>query len=144
MTELDAGRLAAVVSPLRRMLLGAARSREQLPEIPDAQIEVIRALPAGTVLAPSVLADRLGVQRSTVSNLLKSMERAGLVERRAAAGDGRGVEVEASARALDLFGRFDLAAAAVVTEAATALSDEDRAAIAAAIPALERLRDALG
>jgi len=143
-SELDAGRLAAVVSPLRRVLLVAARSREHLPDIPDAQIEVIRALPAGTVLAPSVLADRLRVQRSTISNLLKAMERSGLVARRPAAGDGRGVEVQASDRALDLFSRFDRASAEVVTEAATGLSPADRAAIVAAIPALERLRDALG
>lgn len=144
MSEPDAGRLAAVVSPLRRRLLGAARSRDHLPDLPDAQIEVIRALPAGTVLAPSALADRLGVQRSTISNLLKAMERSGLVVRRAASGDGRGVEVQASDRALDVFARFDRAAAEVVADAAAGLGPADRAAIAAAIPALERLRDALG
>jgi len=64
--------------------------------------------------------------------------------RRAAAGDGRGVEVQASVRALDLFARFDRAAAEVVSEAAAGLSAADREAIAAAVPALERLRDALG
>ncbi|MGR0319835.1 MarR family winged helix-turn-helix transcriptional regulator [Agromyces sp. ZXT2-3] len=139
----DAARLAAVVSPLRRALLGAARRREGLPELPDAQIEVIRALPGGTVASPSELADSLGLGRSTVSNLLNRMERDGLVARTPRVGDGRGVEVVASARAIDLFERFDRASAAIVADAASALPAEDRAALDAALPALERLRDVL-
>jgi|GEM_PF-998326 len=139
----DPARLAAVVSPLRRALLGAARRREGLPELPDAQIEVIRALPRGTVAAPSELAESLGLGRPTVSNLLNRMERDGLVARTPRAGDGRGVDVAASARALDLFDRFDRASAAIVADAASALSREDLAALDAALPALERLRDVL-
>ena len=47
---LDPARLAAVISPLRRDLLAGARAAEHLPDIPDAQIEVIRALPRGVVV----------------------------------------------------------------------------------------------
>jgi DNA-binding MarR family transcriptional regulator len=143
MTELDPARLAAVISPLRRTLLAAARAAEHLPEIPDAQIEIVRALPRGTVSAPGELADRLGLSRSTVSNLLTTMEAAGLIERRPRAGDRRHVEVLATARALDLFDRFDLASGDLLADAAATLTPADRAALAAAVPALERLRDAL-
>jgi len=62
----DAARLAAVISPLRRALLAAAREQEGLPDIPDAQIEIIRALPRGTVAAPGELAETLGLGRSTI------------------------------------------------------------------------------
>ena len=54
---LDASRLASVISPLRRVLLASARAAEHLPEIPDAQVEVIRALPRGVVSSPGELAE---------------------------------------------------------------------------------------
>lgn len=143
MTDLDPARLAAVISPLRRTLLSAARAAEQLPEIPDAQIEIIRALPPGTVVAPSELADRLGLSRPTVSNLLTAMEASGLVERRPGSGDRRRVAIATTARAHDLFARFDQTSGALVDAAAAALTPEDRTALATALPALERLREAL-
>ncbi|BBH67769.1 hypothetical protein ACTI_44540 [Actinoplanes sp. OR16] len=143
MSDVDAARLAAVISPLRRTLLAAARAAENLPEIPDAQIEIIRALPRGAVAGPGELADRLGLSRPTVSNLLTTMEAAGLVERRPHPGNRRHVEVLATAKALDLFGRFDLASGDLVAAATATLDPADRAALAAAVPALERLREAL-
>ncbi|WP_433832659.1 FAD-dependent monooxygenase [Actinoplanes sp. CA-015351] len=140
---LDAARLASVISPLRRTLLTAARTAEHLPEIPDAQIEILRVLPSGVVAGPGELADRLGLSRPTVSNLLTTMEANGLVERRPRPGNRRHVEVLATARALDLFARFDLASGNLVADAVATLSANDRSALAAAVPALEHLRDAL-
>jgi len=142
-SDLDPATLAAVISPLRRTLLAAARAAERLPEIPDAQIEIIRALPRGTVAAPGELAQRLGLNRSTVSNLLRAMEASGLITRRQRTDDRRQVAVLASARALDLFDRFDRASAELVTTAVGTLSAQDHEALAAALPALHRLRDAL-
>ena len=141
--ELDAARLASVISPLRRTLLAAARAAEHLPEIPDAQIEIVRALPRGTISGPGELAERLRLSRSTVSNLLTTMEGRGLVERRPRPGNHRHVDVLATPKALDLFDRFDLASGELVAGAAATLPAADRAALAAAVPALERLRDAL-
>lgn len=140
---LDPARLAAVISPLRRVLLAGARGSAHLPEIPDAQIEIVRALPRGVVSSPGELAERLGLSRSTVSNLLAAMEERGLIARRSADGDRRRVEVLASAKALTLFERFDRASADLVAEAVAALPADDRDALAAAVPALEHLRDAL-
>lgn len=139
----DAVRLAAVISPLRRTLLAAARSVQRLPEIPDSQVEIIRALPRGTATSPGALAERLGLSRPAVSNLLGAMEERGLVVRRPRGADRRQVEVAATERALGLFERFDRASAALVAEAAGRLSPDDQEALAAAVPALERLRDAL-
>ena len=139
----DAARLAAVISPLRRAVLASARAQEHLPDIPDAQVEVIRALPRGTILSPGDLARRLGRNRSTVSNLLAAMERSGLVARRSHDGDRRQVEVLASAAALDWFERFDRASSAIVGNAIAGLPAPDAEALEAAIPALERLCAAL-
>src|SRR4029453_14080334 len=99
-TDLDAARLASVISPLRPPLLAAARAAEHLPEIPDAQIEIVRALPRGTVAGPGELAERLRLSRPTVSNLLSTMEVNGLVERRPRPGNRRHVEVHATVTAL--------------------------------------------
>lgn len=143
MSDFDPARLAAVISPLRRTLLAAARSAEHLPEIPDAQIEIIRALPRGTAATPGELAERLDLSRSTVSNLLRAMESAGLVTRTPHTDDRRQVQVCVSAKALDLFERFDRAGAALVADAAATLPAADRRALAAALPTLERLRDAI-
>lgn len=144
MTGLDAARLAAVISPLRRALLAATRAEAALPELAEAQIDVIRALPRGTSRGPAEIADRLRLSRPTVSNLLGTMEAEGLVERAPDPSDGRRVTVRASARALDLFDRFDAANAALVARATEALGDEDRAALGRALPALENLCTVLG
>jgi len=141
--SLDPARLAAVISPLRRILLAGARGSAHLPEIPDAQIEIVRALPRGVVSSPGELAERLGISRPTVSNLLTAMEKRELIARRSAGGDRRRVEVLASAKALSLFERFDRASTDLVAEAVAALTADERAALAAALPALEHLRDAL-
>jgi DNA-binding MarR family transcriptional regulator len=138
-----AARLGSLISPLRRSLLRVARSAEHLPEIPDAQIEVLRALPAGRESSPGELADELGLSRPTISNLLRDMERAKLVTRRGSTDDRRRVVVAASDRALDLLARFDRAGAEVLAEVLGRLGDDDRRALDAALPALERLRDAV-
>lgn len=137
--SIDAARLTAVISPLRRALLSAARAAERLPEIPDAQVEVIRALPAGTTTSPGELASTLGVGRSTISNLLASMERSGLVSRTRRDDDRRSIDVQATREALDLFSRFDRASIALLTNAVSTLSAADQRALTDAVPALERL-----
>lgn len=139
----DAARLAAVISPLRRALAAAARQRDQLPHLPDSHIDVIRALPRGAVRSPGDLSVLLGLNRTTVSNLLTALEIGGLVARRHRADDRRHVEVVASAEALALADRFDAVSTAIVADAAGELSPEERDALGAAIPALEHLRDLL-
>ncbi|MEV4776086.1 MarR family winged helix-turn-helix transcriptional regulator [Microbacterium sp. LWH12-1.2] len=143
MTAFDAARLAAVISPLRRALLAATRAAARLPELPDAQIDVIRALPRGTARGPAEIAAQLRLSRPTVSNLLGTMEAARLVERTSDPSDGRRVLVQASDRALDLFARFDAASAAILTQASSMLNSGERAILADALPVLERLSVAL-
>ncbi|MGO4453821.1 MarR family winged helix-turn-helix transcriptional regulator [Arthrobacter sp. RAF14] len=137
---IDAARLAAVISPLRRTLLAVTRSRADLPDIPDAQVEVLRALPRGTVASPGELAASLGLRRSSVSNLLAAMERAGLISRRPSPDDGRGVEVLASPDALRHFESFDATSTVVILEAVERLAPEEQVVLADAVPVLEKLR----
>ena len=133
-----ARRLSDRIGPFRRALLRTSREVADLPDIPDAQVEVMRALAAGTT-TPSTLAGRLGLARSTVSNLVSAMESAGLLERRLAAGDGRRTELRLTPLAEERLAAYDEASTTVLVEALDRLSPEDRAALAAALPALEHL-----
>ncbi|QCR42173.1 transcriptional regulator [Curtobacterium sp. SGAir0471] len=133
-----ARRLSDRVGPFRRALLRTSREVADLPDIPDAQVEVMRALAVGTT-TPSTLASRLGLARSTVSNLVSAMETAGLLERRLAAGDGRRTELRLTALAEERLTAYDEASTSVLVAALDRLSPEDRAALAAALPALEHL-----
>lgn len=137
--ELDASRLAAVISPLRRALLSATRAAAHLPELSEAQIDVLRTLPRGIAKGPAEIAAQLRLGRPTVSNLLGAMESEGLIERTPDPSDGRRVVVTASPRALDLFERFDSASSRLVVEASAQLDTVERTALSAALPALERL-----
>jgi len=136
-----ARRLSDRVGPFRRTLLRTSRAVADLPDIPEAQIEVLRALgvdpQVGT--APSALATRLGLARSTVSNLVSAMEQSGLVERRVVGGDGRRATVHLTPLATDRLRTYDDAATTVLVDALDRLSDADRHALARALPALERL-----
>lgn len=133
-----ARKLSDRIGPFRRALLRTSREVADLPDLPDAQVEVMRAL-TGSTTTPSALAARLGLARSTVSNLVSAMESVGLVERRLAAGDGRRTELRLTALAEERLAAYDEASTAVLVEALGRLAPEDRTALAAALPALEHL-----
>ncbi|WP_279366941.1 MarR family winged helix-turn-helix transcriptional regulator [Microbacterium testaceum] len=138
-----AGLLAHQLGPLRRAVLRASRSAADLPDIPDAQIEVMRSLATTGESAPSDLADTLGLARSTISNLISHMEKADLIERHLVAGDGRRTRVGLTPLAETRLRAFDDSAAHILSVALRDLSANDVAAIAAALPALDRLQHSI-
>lgn len=135
-----ARRLSAEIGPFRRTLLVTARRSVALPDIPDAQIEVLRRLDDAGWSSPTALGRALGLARSTVSNLVAAMERDGLVDRRLAQGDGRSTEVGLTDLARRRLADYDESAERVLVDAMASLSADDQRALAAAVPALGRLR----
>lgn len=135
--------LARVLGPLRRRVLRRSQERAGLPDLPEAQVEVLRALTQDGPTSPSELAGRLRLARPTVSNLLRTLTAAGLTARSPGAGDQRRVEVTATATAHDLLDRYDAASTATVTEALDRMDAADRAALPAAVDVLTRLLAAL-
>ncbi|MGW7521627.1 MarR family winged helix-turn-helix transcriptional regulator, partial [Streptomyces sp. NPDC054796] len=85
------------------------------------------------------VAARLRVARSTVSNLVRVMSAAGLVERVRSAHDQRTVVLTASREALELLECYDRASAATLTRVVDELSPADRVVLAQVLPALGRL-----
>ncbi|MBY3988522.1 MarR family transcriptional regulator [Rhodococcus fascians] len=135
--------LGRQLGPLRRSLLRATRDVAQLPDIADSHIEVMRALAAEPSMSPGRLATRLNLARSTVSNLIRAMVDAGLVERSITAGDLRGATLTASPKAVKLLAEYDAASSRVLADALDELSQHNRQAIAAALPALAEITSIL-
>ena len=137
-----AAELSRLLGPLRRAVVRATRSAEGLPDLSEAQIELLRALAEGP-LSPNAAAQRLRLARSTVSNLVKAMTAAGLVAREQTPGDLRSVRLAATPLALHLLGRYDRASSALIAEALDQLASSDRAALEASLPVLARLTETL-
>lgn len=136
--------LGGLLGPLRRAVFRSTRSAEGLPDLPEAQIELLRVLSTSADgLSPSSAAALIRVAPSTVSNLARAMSAAGLVERIRPEFDQRTVVLTASAEALQLLKRYDRASSAALTSVIDELSDDDRVALEQSLPALGRLVAAL-
>ncbi|MCK8438910.1 MarR family transcriptional regulator [Streptomyces sp. D2-8] len=134
--------LGRLIGPLRRAVLLRTRRAEDLPDLPEAQIELLRVLSDAGTLAPREVATRLRVASSTVSNLVRAMTASGLVERKPSPTDLRTTLV-ASPRALDLLDRYDRVSTETLRPALTALAPDSRQAIEEALPTLTELIPAL-
>ncbi|MEU0174864.1 MarR family transcriptional regulator [Streptomyces massasporeus] len=139
-TATELGRL---IGPLRRAVLLRTRRAEDLPDLPEAQIELLRVLSDAGTLAPGEVATRLRVAPSTVSNLVRAMTTSGLVERKPSSTDLRTVSLAASPHALDLLSRYDRVSTEGLRHALTALAPESQQVIEEALPALTELLGAL-
>jgi DNA-binding MarR family transcriptional regulator len=137
-TATSAG-LSVLLGPLRRRVLRLSRELADLPDLPEAQVELLRVLADRGPLTPSQLAETLHLARSTISNLLRATGTAGLTERSSGGGDLRVVNVSATGAALSLLARYDRASAATVATAAARLSPEDQTALPTVVAVLGRL-----
>ncbi|MFB9906683.1 MarR family winged helix-turn-helix transcriptional regulator [Allokutzneria oryzae] len=87
----------------------------------------------------STLAEREGVRMPSMTELVARLERMGLVERERDPDDGRAVLVHITPNGQRLMDELVSAREAFLASRLAALSDADRAAISAALPALHRL-----
>ncbi|MCP2257083.1 MULTISPECIES: MarR family winged helix-turn-helix transcriptional regulator, partial [Actinomycetes] len=138
-TATEFGRL---LGPLRRAVLRTRRA-EGLPDLPEAQIELLRVLAEAGTLTPGEAAVRLKAAPSTVSNLVRTMVAADLVERTPSTTNLRTVHLAATPRALDMLDRYDRISTAALRQALDSLSPRSRQAVERAIPALAELLVAL-
>lgn len=137
-TATEFGRL---LGPLRRAVL-RTRHTAGLPELPEAQIELLRVLAAGDA-TPREVASRLRVAPSTVSNLVRVMTAAGLVVRTPSTVDLRTVRLAASPKALEMLDSYDRTSTAALRRALDTLDASRREALERALPVLGDLLTAL-
>ena len=138
-----AAALSRLLGPLRRAVLRATRAAEGLPDLPDTHIEILRTVVDSPDISPKTIADRLGLARPTVSNLIQSMKRERLITLTRSDGDARVVHVTATDLATRLLNRYDAASEGLLVTALNQLARSDRSAIEAALPALSALHTIL-
>jgi DNA-binding MarR family transcriptional regulator len=90
------------------------------------------------------LAAHEGIAPPTVSRLVDHLEGAGLVRRTTDARDGRSFLVALTPAGEGLLAQLRSTGTKLLEAAMASLDDDDRAALVAAVPLLERLLDALG
>jgi DNA-binding MarR family transcriptional regulator len=135
--------LARALGPVRRALVKATQAAGDLPDLPEAQIEVLRLLVEHGGLSSTEIATRLGLARPTVSNLLKSMSGQRLIDRTASPDDLRSTLVGASALARVLLARYDRVSAEILEEALGKVDPDARDALSRCADALTQLTAAL-
>jgi DNA-binding MarR family transcriptional regulator len=138
-TASEFGRL---IGPLRRAVL-RTRLAEHLPDLPEAQIELLRALEIVGTATPSELAAHLRVAPSTISNLVRTMTAANLVRRTPSTTDLRAVQLGLSPKSRDMLRRYDRTSTAALRRAIDRLTTKERAALDRGMPALRALLTAL-
>jgi DNA-binding MarR family transcriptional regulator len=134
----SATELGRLIGPLRRAVL-RTRHAESLPDLPEAQIELLRALQESGTTTPREVSARLRVAPSTVSNLVRTMTAAGLVLRTPSLTDLRNVYLSLSLTASDMLDRYDRVSTAALRDAMQRLSPQRRKALEASLPALADL-----
>ncbi|MFI7003398.1 MarR family winged helix-turn-helix transcriptional regulator [Nocardia sp. NPDC050175] len=134
-----AGELSRLLGPLRRTVLRATRAAKNLPDLPEAQIELLRALVEAGELSPSEAARQVQVAPSTISNLTRRMIAAGLVQRHTGEVDLRAVTLTPTTKAVDLLKRYDDASADILTLAIARLPVAEQKALTRALPSLALL-----
>ncbi|MGB6243780.1 MarR family winged helix-turn-helix transcriptional regulator, partial [Gordonia sp. (in: high G+C Gram-positive bacteria)] len=86
------------------------------------------------------LAERESIRMPTATSLVDGLHRSGFVSRRPDPADRRAVVVAATDKAADVINGIRTRRNDTVTRALASLSDEHRAALAAALPALRELQ----
>ncbi|WP_200932821.1 MarR family winged helix-turn-helix transcriptional regulator [Williamsia sp. Leaf354] len=131
--------LGRVIGPLRRAILRSARSAEGLPDLPDAHIQVLRALAERSPQTSGELAAGLNLARPTISNVLRAMTTARLVTRLPGADDMRQAWIAPTDHARDLLERYDRASSVLIDTVLSGLTTAQLTAVADALPVLHEI-----
>ncbi|WP_433042019.1 MarR family winged helix-turn-helix transcriptional regulator [Dactylosporangium sp. CS-033363] len=123
--------LERVVSLLRRLA--------PADDVSLTKAAALRTLDVHGPCRLSELAVREGITQPAMTQLVSRLEQDGYAERRSCADDARVVMVHLTAAGADVLSRRRDARARRMSELAEHLSADDRAALAAALPALDRL-----
>jgi len=140
--ELEA-ELAAAVTRFRRALRRATRRHLPFEPLPHNQIELLRLAAERPGVSVAAAAAALSLAPNTVSTLVNELGRAGLLARTPDDADRRVARLSPTAAGLERMAAWRDRRAEVLAVALGDLGEGDRATLVAALPALERLIDAL-
>ena len=118
----------------RRLRLGVPE-----PRLRGAQVELLRLVGARPGLRVSEAAEELRLAGNSVSTLVRQLVGLGMLTRVPDPADGRAALLRVTPAAAARLRAWEQRRAALLREQLDRLPDEDRAALAAALPALRRL-----
>jgi DNA-binding MarR family transcriptional regulator len=134
---------ADVLRSVHRLMRRRLRAGTAGPPIRGAQVELLRLVGKHPGTRISHAAQRLGLAGNTVSTLVNQLVDAGLLRRETAADDRRAALLHLTPVAEGRLRDWEVRRKALMREQVGRLSEEDRAALAAAVPALRRLAQGL-
>jgi len=135
--------LLTVVGPLQRLLRRRVREGWPLEPLPTAQIDLLRAVAARPAVTVGEVAFELRIAPNTASTLVNQLVAAGLMVRRQDEVDRRSIRLALTAAAEARISAWHDRRQELLHQALDRLNADERAAIAAAMPALRRLRETL-
>jgi len=135
--------LAEGIARLRRALRRGARVADPGNPLAVAQLELLSALTEHPGTRPGQLARMLHMRPNTVTTIVNALAAQSLVSRATADGDRRAVELTATAAGQQAVLAWQATNAAVLHLALSTLPAPQRRALAAAVPALEALAQAV-
>ena len=132
----DAARLRMAIARLARML-----RRHQLAGLTPTQVAALSTVDRSGPLRLSELAAVEGIAPSTLTRLVAALEERGYVERRTVVRDARASELAITGRGREVLGQIREQSTTALAGSLALLDPDQRAALAAALPALEQLAD---
>ena len=135
--------LLTVVGSLQRLVRRRVREDWPLESLPTAQIDLLRAVASRPGVTVGEVAFELRVAPNTASTLVNQLVAAGLVVRRQDEVDRRSIRLQLTAAASARISAWHDRRQELLHQALDRLNADERAAIAAAMPALRRLRETL-
>ncbi|WP_066947559.1 MarR family winged helix-turn-helix transcriptional regulator [Streptomyces lushanensis] len=131
--------LADVLAGVQRMVRRRLREGMTAPRLRGAQVELLRLVAARPGIRVSAAAKELYLAGNSVSTLVNQLSRAGYLRRETDPSDRRSALLLPTQAATSRLADWEARRSALVREQVARLTDEERAALAAALPALRRL-----
>ncbi|MET9530374.1 MULTISPECIES: MarR family transcriptional regulator [unclassified Streptomyces] len=131
--------LADVLAGVHRLVRRRLRRGLTSPPLRGAQAELLRLVGGRPGIRVSDAAKELYVAGNSVSTLVNQLTRAGYLIRESDPGDRRAVRLTLTPAAHERLRDWQTRRGELVRDQVARLSGEDRAALAAALPALRRL-----
>jgi len=141
--ETLADALGERLNGVRRVLRRRLRAGLAVPALTGSQVELLRLVEAAPGTGVSAAAAALHLAGNSVSTLVNQLTEAGLLRRERDPADGRSARLFLTGAATARLAAWRRARVSLLAGALDELAEDERRALAAALPALARLADAL-
>ncbi|MFI6482466.1 MarR family winged helix-turn-helix transcriptional regulator [Nonomuraea sp. NPDC050663] len=135
--------LPGVLAGIHRLVRRRLRRDLPGPRLRGAEVELLHLVSARPGIGVSAAATSLYLAGNSVSTLVNKLTAAGLLHRETNDADRRSARLLITPQAEARLRDWEARRAALVRDQVVRLSDDDRAALQAALPALQRIADGL-